>query len=310
MDQHRRHGLKLVAPDFLPYPASYGASPARFTPEEWNHFVGICGHQHVPENVHGDPGNIDIQRVLRAADRILNPPTMRLVEANLHHNAPHVTERLQKARHLDGDVYFFSEAYNIHPEITKLFGADFFIIGGDGGSMGHREVQLVLRKTAFTVLDSGYVKTTKNLPDPGGVAHDRWYAWAKAEWHGKKFLLISWHGNAAIQSRKTGLPMLRLPRTMEYVKEIIALELFCEEAQGEGYEVIIAGDGNYRQRRGVSLWFYSPERLHRRMGLTTLAYGLDKIGFPAKVLDLVDNYTVSAPGTDHPWVIADLEKPR
>lgn len=69
VDMHRRHGIRLEAPVFLPYPASYGASPVRFTPEQWREFYGVCGHQHVPENVHGDPGAIDITTVLRIARR-------------------------------------------------------------------------------------------------------------------------------------------------------------------------------------------------------------------------------------------------
>ncbi len=39
-------------------------SPIRFTFAEWNAFEGICGHQHLPENDHWDPGRINIQRLL------------------------------------------------------------------------------------------------------------------------------------------------------------------------------------------------------------------------------------------------------
>lgn len=42
-----------------PYPASYGLNaPQRLTGAQWNAYKGILGHQHVPENDHGDPGNI------------------------------------------------------------------------------------------------------------------------------------------------------------------------------------------------------------------------------------------------------------
>jgi hypothetical protein len=40
-------------------------SVARMTYDEWNDFDGWCGHQHVPENVHWDPGKLDIGRLLR-----------------------------------------------------------------------------------------------------------------------------------------------------------------------------------------------------------------------------------------------------
>jgi hypothetical protein len=69
VDMHKRHGLRLEAPKFLPYPASYGASAVRFTYAQWRAFYGVCGHQHVPENVHGDPGDIDVDKLLKIARR-------------------------------------------------------------------------------------------------------------------------------------------------------------------------------------------------------------------------------------------------
>ncbi|MFT4288181.1 hypothetical protein [Nocardioides sp.] len=86
-DMHRRHGLRLHSPvaGWLAYgpdsrrpgvsPASYGASPVRLTGAEWRQFTGVCGHQHVPENVHGDPGAIDIGRVLAFASEALGDDT-------------------------------------------------------------------------------------------------------------------------------------------------------------------------------------------------------------------------------------------
>lgn len=67
-DMHKRHGLKLSAPAFQAYPASYGArsgtNNVRMSDSQWRNFSGICGHQHVPENVHGDPGDLPIEKVL------------------------------------------------------------------------------------------------------------------------------------------------------------------------------------------------------------------------------------------------------
>jgi len=59
-------GIQLVAPkNFKPYPDSYGAgNGVRMSNKEWDAFNGWCGHQHVPENDHGDPGKIDIAYLL------------------------------------------------------------------------------------------------------------------------------------------------------------------------------------------------------------------------------------------------------
>jgi hypothetical protein len=74
-DQHKRHGLSLTAPArFNPYPSSYGTNQGdRLTFDEWNKVVGIIGHQHVPENSHGDPGFIDIQHVIELAKGLVDP---------------------------------------------------------------------------------------------------------------------------------------------------------------------------------------------------------------------------------------------
>lgn len=62
------HGVPLAGPKSWPaYPSSYGATAARFSFAEWNAFAGVCGHMHVPENDHGDPGALDFTHLLALA---------------------------------------------------------------------------------------------------------------------------------------------------------------------------------------------------------------------------------------------------
>jgi hypothetical protein len=57
--------LVSTSKPWLSYPTSYGSkSGQRMSFAEWEAFKGICGHQHVPENDHGDPGNFPIQRLI------------------------------------------------------------------------------------------------------------------------------------------------------------------------------------------------------------------------------------------------------
>lgn len=44
---------------------------ARFSFDEWEDYSGICGHQHVPENDHWDPGHFPLERLL---PRLGDPP--------------------------------------------------------------------------------------------------------------------------------------------------------------------------------------------------------------------------------------------
>ncbi len=55
---------------WVAYPDSYGEkAPQRLFGQDWLAYSGILGHQHVPENSHGDPGLIPINSLLNAAQQ-------------------------------------------------------------------------------------------------------------------------------------------------------------------------------------------------------------------------------------------------
>ena len=66
-------GIQRIAPEFKPYPSSYGTNGVRFSNTKWDGFNGWCGHMHVPENDHGDPGAIDIGYLLSSAGPVVLP---------------------------------------------------------------------------------------------------------------------------------------------------------------------------------------------------------------------------------------------
>lgn len=70
------HGVPLTGPSAWPaYPKSYGsAGGQRLSAASWSAFKGVCGHMHVPENDHGDPGSIAFDRLLSLAKGTPTPP--------------------------------------------------------------------------------------------------------------------------------------------------------------------------------------------------------------------------------------------
>lgn len=76
---HEEHGVRLDSTvTWKPYKkgqvgGSYGANGVRLTGSQWGAYYGWLGHQHVPENDHGDPGDLDFARVLAHA-KGSNPP--------------------------------------------------------------------------------------------------------------------------------------------------------------------------------------------------------------------------------------------
>lgn len=72
---HTKHAIPVRGPKggFIPYPGSYGDTAVRFTDLQWRNFTGWCGHQHVPENDHGDPGGFPWFQVERMVTDLLEP---------------------------------------------------------------------------------------------------------------------------------------------------------------------------------------------------------------------------------------------
>ncbi|MFD7997324.1 hypothetical protein [Streptomyces mexicanus] len=65
---HDNHGVPLSSGlTFKAYPGSYGSNGVRMSSAAWTNFRGHCGHQHVPENDHGDPGALPMAAILDAA---------------------------------------------------------------------------------------------------------------------------------------------------------------------------------------------------------------------------------------------------
>lgn len=66
---YEEHGVQMRSDvDWTPYPESYGGGSYRLSGAEWLDTYGHVGHQHVPENDHGDPGDLNFARVLEHAE--------------------------------------------------------------------------------------------------------------------------------------------------------------------------------------------------------------------------------------------------
>lgn len=95
---HTRHGVRLAAPRFKAYPASYGTgNGVRMTQRQWRNFYGVCGHQHVPENVHGDPGDLAMDKVLAMARAIVDPKPAKPAPKSRGANIDAALERIDGA---------------------------------------------------------------------------------------------------------------------------------------------------------------------------------------------------------------------
>lgn len=84
--------IPVRGPVFKAYPGSYGTSNGvRFSGPGWDGFTGWCGHQHVPENDHGDPGDFPFARLAAIAAADLKGKTTSTTPAVPATPVPHVT---------------------------------------------------------------------------------------------------------------------------------------------------------------------------------------------------------------------------
>jgi hypothetical protein len=70
------HGIPATSPirgRWTPYPESYGPGGQRLSNDAWRGLSGWVGHQHVPENLHGDPGALNFPRAVMWATEYLKP---------------------------------------------------------------------------------------------------------------------------------------------------------------------------------------------------------------------------------------------
>jgi hypothetical protein len=67
------HGIRAQSTvEWIPYPSG---RDVHLTGAQWGAYYGWLGHQHVPENDHGDPGNIDFNRMIALATGGATPPS-------------------------------------------------------------------------------------------------------------------------------------------------------------------------------------------------------------------------------------------
>lgn len=192
-DLHLRHGLRLAAPTFVAYPESYGPGGQRFSFAKWRAFAGVCGHQHVPENVHGDPGNINMPKVLSFVKQLI-APTVR-TRLRVLNWALKVTMPEASARAAIKDLLNRKK-----PDVATLTEVDF-TIGVPTGYRGYRtnstlhdNTTVLLVSTKLKVIKHGYALMTEPWIGPqGNRKKPRAYPWALVEKNGKRFYVGAIH---------------------------------------------------------------------------------------------------------------------
>lgn len=117
-------GILPQGPEFGSWEQYGYKNPLEFSYLDWNHFNGWCGHQHVPENTHWDPGHIDLSILLPQETPV--PDTFRV-------NAPAVAFLLSATGNgygvlcADGGIFSFGD----FPVLTQYGRVEYVIPAGN-----------------------------------------------------------------------------------------------------------------------------------------------------------------------------------
>lgn len=98
----------------------YGEANApgfRMSQSEWDKYNGVCGHQHVPENTHWDPGALDWTTLMKEENMVWTKPgdpvnTMEDVHS-VHHYQGHSVLGDNDLLYDENDPAFLDERYKI-----------------------------------------------------------------------------------------------------------------------------------------------------------------------------------------------------
>src|ERR1041384_4890718 len=105
-------GIEPWAPPLWGGNDAYGLHTRyRMAPSAWLNFDGWCGHQHVPENEHSDPGRIPIERLLERLTTVADdaPPVYK-VQAKLFAFEATPTGKGYWIVTVHGAIYAFGDA--------------------------------------------------------------------------------------------------------------------------------------------------------------------------------------------------------
>jgi hypothetical protein len=298
-DQHDRHGLVLSAPDFQAYPASYGArggtNKVRMTFAQWRNFVGVCGHQHVPENSHGDPGDIDIDAIIAAAapaPRIFSV-RHRVAFANMYVYNPakgsavdgptsgvnNIIAVGKSAFRFAPDVIAMNETQRMLTALGLVSGYNLYVARAQGE--GGKELAVLLRST-LKILDTEYHHAADGTGE-GVFDHPRGVFIVKYMKRGHKVALVDTHmgyiGKADHElDMESGAvrPGIAAQQHAEHAELVVSL---VKRLRANGFVVFVTADANSR-----GIWHLSLPAQLKAAGMKIMRDGVDLIAYdPARI---------------------------
>lgn len=161
LDWLRSNGVRDYWPSGqpLPYPQSYGYGNPQRSVANWLGIPGHFAHSQVPENAHGDPGRIDIKKLLGGGGRVatLDKQDLEAIKLIVAHdvlNLAEVVKDQSKALDLKNAVHALNVAKSVNGNVDTEHRATRQAIGAvDIGDVDVAVTDVVIDRIAEKVAD-------------------------------------------------------------------------------------------------------------------------------------------------------------
>lgn len=228
------------------------------------------------------------------------------------HVGEFVAHNLDSVRRLNPRSVGFTEMDpGAHSEIPQMRHVlkDYQVCTVANGDLGphSQEVPIAVRTGPFCKVLGHKVTRISDKAGSTGLGNERYLATARIQRFGLKVAHLQTHLPAGIQDEKTGKmhANVRVPAAEHAVKAIM-LELSA--LISEGYEVVLSGDWNWRDRGEP--WEFSPLAVAAIHGMSHYDDGLDWMlwtpGLTGSVKSIPREKGLNK--SDHPWLVGRLRR--
>lgn len=247
--------------------------------------------------------------LVKVIDRCYNQG-MRIASINFYMGNKQPKKDISFIKHLNLDAFGLQEGWR-HVELIDKELPSHKVYWGKSNTRAAREVGVGLNVKRNEFLGYGAKEVSDvERGEETKIFKSRYTTTVRFKRDNKKYAIINYHGNAVVQSKRTGKLLRHLERVREWLEASVWIESKIKRLQDKGYDVFVTGDWNYRRMKvkGFRLDYYSPQRIFNRNKLSYVERGLDYVAYPERFKrKKVQIIGTDETGSDHPWLVVEVE---
>jgi hypothetical protein len=192
-----------------------------------------------------------------------------------------------------------TEGYGVLEELRKM--SEYRLVvetGGKDQRRGQKDVPILVRGRLES-LGSGQVYGCEPST-PLRIAPERWFTYSVVRTDLGPVFHLCLHPHAVVQDKENGV-LLSSARALEFRAQMVRFDALLDWAAAMGWEIVVTGDFNFRDKGASSS---SPYRIMRQHGMDYESEGLDGVGWTRRLNMRVTRAERPDSVSNHPWMLA------